>query len=149
MIAIVSLTLILRSSREAASRRRVRRALNSSFETLLAAAPQDEGHGSERGMAGTDPRITSGDGQDGEGVISGLSAAEGKGIHQLGAGLRIPFPRRRSPGMTHDCVSRFAKGRGGIRAHRSRLFSAAPEGHWGTWQAPQKSGVASLPGSLG
>ena len=36
------------------------RALNSSFETPLAAAPQDEGDESERGMAGTDPRIVSG-----------------------------------------------------------------------------------------
>jgi hypothetical protein len=42
------------------------RALNSSFETPLAAAPQDEGDESERGMAGTDPRIVSGDSHDGE-----------------------------------------------------------------------------------
>jgi hypothetical protein len=66
VIPFVSLALILRSSREAASRRRVHRALNSSFETRLAAAPQDEGGESERGMAGTDPRIESGDSHDGE-----------------------------------------------------------------------------------
>jgi hypothetical protein len=42
-------------------------------------------------MAGADPRIEPGDGQNGEGVIP--VGAEGKGSHQLGTGLWIPFPR--------------------------------------------------------
>jgi hypothetical protein len=40
--AVGPTALILRSSREAASRRRVRRALNSPFETPLVAGPQEE-----------------------------------------------------------------------------------------------------------
>jgi hypothetical protein len=51
-----------------ASHRTVRFRCSSgpSFETPLAAAPQDEGDGSESGMAGTDPWIKSGKAMPGE-----------------------------------------------------------------------------------